>query len=176
MAMTNNLVENKVKSSVFILLFLTSILNTILLAQETKVRDIQVFTEEDSVIILYSLEGDFDKEYNIKLFISSIGNHFEKYEAKPESVRGDIYKITYLGDEGRIVWTPFGLEWLRYVDNDIRFEITAEKISSGIPWYYYVGGAIVTTATAIVLIITGNGDEEEEIPGFAKPPIRPQNP
>lgn len=176
MVINNNPVEIALDTQKFIFLLLTIIFTSLLNAQEIEVRDIQVFTEEDSVIILYSFEGELNEEYEIKLFILSIGNHFNKYETKPESVKGDINKLKYTGNEGRIVWTPFGLEWLRYFDNDIKFEIIVQKVSSRIPWYYYVGGAVAATITAILVIFDRSGDAEKEISTFAEPPVRPQNP
>ena len=166
--------NESVQKIFYFLVFFIIVGSNQIYSQDVKVKNIVPYLEDDKVKITFDLQGDKESKYEVKLYISSLSNKFEKYEAKPNSVIGDVNNKETTTGEKQIIWTPFGLEWLSFEDGDIRFEITAEEISSGgIPWYAYAGGALAAAVVAIVVIISGDDESDPEGSDFAVPPIRP---
>ena len=148
------------------LIFVILIAPLCLMAQESVMIDYEV--KGNKVEILYLLQADSSKEYEISLVVKR--SLAENFIHRPIMLSGDIGVGKFAGVQRAIVWnlTQKEIETMQF--DDLYFEIIADEISeaSSWPWYYYATGAGII-ATAIYLII----DVEKEITPFPLPPGPP---
>jgi hypothetical protein len=151
-----------------------AILKNNVVADGSLIRNARIEDSKDGYIIRYDLNGDIEKEYEVKIYLMDKGNI--KYEYELKLVKGDVGVGKFGGRDRKVVWN-FNDEFKGGIDNDnLYLKITAEKIGGGIPWYVWAGGALAGGAAAVLLggkkDSGGGGSTTVTIP---TPPLRPSN-
>jgi hypothetical protein len=145
-----------------------------IVAEASLVRNARIEENKSNYVIRYDLNGDIEKEYEVKIYLMDKGN--TKYEYELKLVKGDVGTGKFGGRDRKVVWN-FNDEFKGGIDNDnLCLKITAEKIGGGIPWYVWAGGALAGGAAAVLLggkkDSGGGGSTTVTIP---TPPLRPSN-
>jgi hypothetical protein len=145
-----------------------------IVAEASLVRNARIEENKSNYVIRYDLNGDIEKEYEVKIYLMDKSNVNYEYELK--MIKGDVGKGKYAGRDRSAVWN-YKDEFTGGIENDnLYLKITAEKIGGGIPWYVWAGGALAGGAAAVLLggkkDSGGGGSTTVTIP---TPPLRPSN-
>lgn len=126
-------------------------------AQDTpKAANVRFQASDSKVVITYDLRGERDMHYRVSVFLRKESDPSRSF--KPKLVTGDVGENVTAGEGRQIVWdlrkeVPTGLE-----GSDYFFVVTAEKQSSGFPWWT---GAAVVGAGLISLLVLSSADEKK---------------
>lgn len=132
--------------------------NTILRAQELKVRNVRFEEIGETVMVKYDLDGMTEKKYKISL---SLSDDFGKtFKIKPRTVYGDVGKNIQPGESKQITWYllrdfPEGLHGDGFV-----FAVDAELQKGGTKLPFYMLGAGVVGG--VVYFVVRSSSEKSE--------------
>lgn len=131
---------------------------------------------EGKIFIFYEFQGDRTKDYEIEIVLKRTGD--PSFNLIPENLTGDIGEGKFANKKCKIIWALSPAEETELEGEDFFFEITANELSGGIPWYIYAGGAALAGGTAAVLLLgkkdsNGNGTITPPAGEFPTPPVRP---
>jgi hypothetical protein len=137
-------------------------------AEGVKVTNVHYVPGAGNIEILYDLEGASDSEYDVKFRLRKEG--VPSFIFSPTHLSGDAGKGKFAGKERKIIWD---VNKDYHIDSELSgyfLEVTADLVSSSIPWYYYAGGAIISGAAAYLIFNKKDSAEEKTI---QVPPDRP---
>jgi len=160
------------KLSLFLIIVTTIVIVTYpKIFSQAREIDGKLVATGDSLTISYKFEGNLNQEYEIKLFVQSLGNYFSEFEPKENYLHGDIGRILLKDNsEKKIIW-----EYKKEIrggldEDDLEFKITYEEAGSS-TWYYYVGAAVF--GAVVGFLISDSSDCTDCPESFANPPTRP---
>ncbi len=142
-----------------------------LLAQEK--IDAEFEMKDGKIYINYSIKGISSTKYKVAVLLRRESEPTFKYE--PTKLSGDIGEGFFAAGMKTIIWELSSNEKMSFASgDDFWFEVSAEEVKSGWPWYYYAGGAIVAGVGAVVAILLGgNKAEDPAVTTLPLPPARP---
>jgi hypothetical protein len=138
-------------------------------AQKTKVDNVSYQLKENTIEISYDLDGKPYKNYKVSVMLRR--ELFPGFSFKPVSVKGDIGKGWFAGQNRKIIWDYKDEFKPEMQATDYYFEVTAKRPSKA--WIFIVGGAALVGGGVAAYFLL-NKDDKDSDPVLAFPiPVRP---
>ncbi|MGE5365578.1 MAG: hypothetical protein ACM3SM_15705 [Bacteroidota bacterium] len=109
-------------------------------------------SRDNKVTINYKIKGDTDSEYSVHVVLKRQND--PSFTMYPKNLEGDYGEGKYADGLRRIYWTPDADEKKLLYGDDYYFELKAQEVSGGVPWFIILSSfLLVGAATTLILTL-----------------------